>query len=148
MGKVKTQNHRNSFSRAIPSTSLAICWHFYSRFPALLGVFESYEFMQPAHNQCSRRESNPDQRFRKPLFYPLNYGNCYSRGTYAYLERQNSQKCYQKCYFVHGNPPMFAHVLACRNRSNYLTLNACPWNGSWNIISNKVLPLVTVFVYL
>ena len=26
--------------------------------------------------QCwwySRRESNPDQRFRKPLFYPLNY---------------------------------------------------------------------------
>ena len=21
----------------------------------------------------SRRESNPDQRFRKPLFYPLNY---------------------------------------------------------------------------
>ena len=24
----------------------------------------------------SRRESNSDQRFRKPLFYPLNYGSC------------------------------------------------------------------------
>jgi hypothetical protein len=23
----------------------------------------------------SRRESNPHLRFRKPLFYPLNYGN-------------------------------------------------------------------------
>jgi hypothetical protein len=25
----------------------------------------------------SRRESNPHLRFRKPLFYPLNYGNKY-----------------------------------------------------------------------
>jgi hypothetical protein len=24
---------------------------------------------------CSRRESNPDLEFRKPLFYPLNYGS-------------------------------------------------------------------------
>src|SRR5690606_2713817 len=24
---------------------------------------------------CPRRESNPDLRFRKPLFYPLNYGD-------------------------------------------------------------------------
>src|SRR5438874_11712828 len=27
------------------------------------------------HAKRSRRESNPHLRFRKPLFYPLNYGN-------------------------------------------------------------------------
>ena len=28
---------------------------------------------------CSRRDSNPDLRFRRPLFYPLNYGSaCWS----------------------------------------------------------------------
>ncbi len=27
------------------------------------------------HTNRSRRESNPHLRFRKPLFYPLNYGN-------------------------------------------------------------------------
>jgi hypothetical protein len=27
------------------------------------------------HRNRSRRESNPHLRFRKPLFYPLNYGN-------------------------------------------------------------------------
>jgi hypothetical protein len=26
---------------------------------------------------CPRRESNPDLRFRKPPFYPLNYGDCW-----------------------------------------------------------------------
>src|SRR6266436_3382036 len=28
-----------------------------------------------SHCSRSRRESNPHLRFRKPLFYPLNYGN-------------------------------------------------------------------------
>ena len=28
-----------------------------------------------SHRERSRRESNPHLRFRKPLFYPLNYGN-------------------------------------------------------------------------
>src|SRR3954451_15507303 len=28
---------------------------------------------------CPRRESNPHQRFRKPLFYPLNYGDAAAR---------------------------------------------------------------------
>jgi NAD(P)-dependent dehydrogenase (short-subunit alcohol dehydrogenase family) len=49
------------------------------------GVSESIEarahaFHQESHTHCvtrkrSRRESNPHLRFRKPLFYPLNYGN-------------------------------------------------------------------------
>ncbi len=29
-----------------------------------------------------RRESNPHLRFRKPLFYPLNYGNKYLIDSY------------------------------------------------------------------
>src|SRR6266436_5550147 len=49
------------------------------------GVSESIEarvhaFHQESHTHCvtrkrSRRESNPHLRFRKPPFYPLNYGN-------------------------------------------------------------------------
>ena len=27
------------------------------------------------NSECPRRESNPHLRFRKPLFYPLNYGD-------------------------------------------------------------------------
>ena len=30
----------------------------------------------PRESWCPRRESNPHQRFRKPPFYPLNYGDC------------------------------------------------------------------------
>ena len=29
----------------------------------------------PKPKKCPRRESNPDLRFRKPSFYPLNYGD-------------------------------------------------------------------------
>ncbi len=29
----------------------------------------------PRPKKCPRRESNPDLRFRKPSFYPLNYGD-------------------------------------------------------------------------
>jgi hypothetical protein len=32
--------------------------------------------------QCPRRESNPDLRFRKPPFYPLNYGDALSGKAY------------------------------------------------------------------
>ena len=31
---------------------------------------------------CPRRESNPHLRFRKPSFYPLNYGDPYVMGEY------------------------------------------------------------------
>ena len=34
---------------------------------------------EQSKNWCPRRESNPHQRFRKPLFYPLNYGDCWYR---------------------------------------------------------------------
>src|SRR5258705_6737536 len=49
------------------------------------GANESIEAQAHAHSkrvldaqsleERSRRESNPHLRFRKPLFYPLNYGN-------------------------------------------------------------------------
>ena len=32
--------------------------------------------------KCPRRESNPDLRFRKPLFYPLNYGDACVTATF------------------------------------------------------------------
>jgi hypothetical protein len=35
------------------------------------------------HTKRSRRESNPHLRFRKPPFYPLNYGNKYSWERYT-----------------------------------------------------------------
>ena len=50
-----------------------------------VGASESIEAQAHAHSkrisdaqsleERSRRESNPHLRFRKPLFYPLNYGN-------------------------------------------------------------------------
>ena len=42
-------------------------------------VFAIYSFIGAIYsvlsNTCPRRESNPDLRFRKPPFYPLNYGD-------------------------------------------------------------------------
>src|SRR5438552_419549 len=35
---------------------------------------DEYQRLTRLKNRC-RRESNPHLRFRKPLFYPLNYGN-------------------------------------------------------------------------
>lgn len=42
---------------------------------------------QSKKRKCPRRESNPHHRFRKPVFYPLNYGderaNLYAEGVAA-----------------------------------------------------------------
>jgi hypothetical protein len=37
-------------------------------------------------NLCTRQESNPHQRFRRPLFYPLNY-RCICRVLFCALSR-------------------------------------------------------------
>ena len=43
---------------------------------------------------CPRRKSNPDLRFRKPSFYPLNYGDA-SKGT-SNIQRSTSNVQLQK----------------------------------------------------
>ena len=47
--------------------ALRRCWSDYGLTSGRLALFT------PMNR--SRRESNPHLRFRKPLFYPLNYGN-------------------------------------------------------------------------
>ena len=36
--------------------------------------------------KCPRRESNPHHRFRKPAFYPLNYGDFFLSAIYGVFD--------------------------------------------------------------
>jgi hypothetical protein len=43
-------------------------------YPETHYITGNYAYFPPFSNWCPHEESNLDLRFRKPVFYPLNYG--------------------------------------------------------------------------
>ena len=99
---------------------------------------------------CSRRESNPDLRFRKPSFYPLNYGsNCSTDAVNcrnAFLHFPQRSASLVSALEIHVDPRHLLPLLILPPLAGYLFTRLLPIlskhrHGSWCRAWRRVIRL-------